>query len=270
MKTLGIIAGRGRLPVIAAAEARRRGKKVVVSAIAEAKARFPHSAAEAVRSISLGQAGATIEFFREEGVDHVALLGKVDKQLSFTDMEFDEVALAMLSRLAGRADMRIAGVVLDELESRGFHVAEQTEFLGELLAPEGAVAGAESMTEAQKADVDMGVAVASDLVRHDVGQTVVVREGAVIAVEAFEHTDATIRRAGKLAGDDLVVVKLARPKQDFRFDVPTVGVGTLRVMHKAGAKVLAVEAGKTLMIDPKGFAAKADELGIAVVGVRRA
>ncbi|MBZ0274200.1 UDP-2,3-diacylglucosamine diphosphatase LpxI [bacterium] len=265
--TLGLIAGAGDLPSEAARSARRQGYRVIAAALAEANARIAATLADRVETLSIGKAGALIDLFRGEGVTDVVIVGKVDKSLNFANLEFDEAALAILSRLASRADMAIGHALIDELTDQGFAVRAQTDFLDTLVAPKGAIAG--TLANERGTDVVAGLRVARALTELDVGQTVVVRAGAVIAVEAFEHTDATIRRAGRLAHGDLVVVKLARPDQDMRFDVPAVGVKTLRVMADAGADALAIEAGKTLVLDKPRFARLAERLGIAVVGVAR-
>ncbi|MCL4236156.1 MAG: UDP-2,3-diacylglucosamine diphosphatase LpxI [Deltaproteobacteria bacterium] len=264
--TLGVIAGRGAFPAHAIRNAKAAGRRVAVSLIREARAAVPRGIADAVETHSIGRAGDTLEFFRRENVSEVLVIGKVDKSLNFADLDFDEVALAMLSRLAGRADMQIARVVIDEMEQRGFRVCAQTEWLDDLLVGEGNLAG--EPTDVELADVEKGLRLARAVAGFDIGQTVVLRAGAVIAVEAFEHTDATIRRAGRLAGPGAVIVKVARPNQDFRFDVPAIGPATLRAMCAAGARVLAVEAGRTLMMHRDRFLADARMLGLCVVGVR--
>ncbi|MCZ7586975.1 MAG: UDP-2,3-diacylglucosamine diphosphatase LpxI [Deltaproteobacteria bacterium] len=266
-RTLGIIAGGGQLPVIAARGARRQGFRVVVSAIAETRSTFPKKGAARLEFVSLGRPGQTLSFFREEGVTDVVFAGKVDKSLNFANLDFDDVAMAMIARLPGRADMNIAAVLIDELTSRGFHVRAQTDFLAELVAPAGRIAGPED--GAPEREKRIGLEVASALAAHDVGQTVVLRDGAVIALEAFEHTDATIKRAARLAGGDLVVVKMARPRQDLRFDVPAVGPQTVKLLSAAGAKALYVEAGKTLLIDRRKLEKLANTAGLMIEGVER-
>ncbi len=266
MKCLGIIAGGGDSPVIAAKNARGQGWRVVVSMLEEVGESFPEDQADAVRTISLAKAGTMREFFESEGVTDVLIIGKVDKTLNFAGHEFDATALSMLSRLAGRGDIQIAQVVIEELVHLGFGVRKQTEFLGELILPEGILCG--DINDAQKQDIEKGLQVAKSLSAHDIGQTVVIREGAVIAVEAFEHTDETIRRAGELVESGHVVVKVARPNQDLRFDVPAVGPDTISAVAGAQGKVLAAQAGCTFMFDKDNMINLAKEKGIAIVGVK--
>jgi UDP-2,3-diacylglucosamine hydrolase len=265
-KTLGILAGKGRLPIIAADNARRMGYRVVVSILKETGARWPKRNHARAETISIGQAAKTLSFFENESVDEVLLIGKVDKRLNFADIEFDEVAQSMLARLFGRSDMNIAAVLIEEFEQRGFRVAPQTDFLGDALAPEGQIVGA--LDDALMSDVEKGREIVRDLAKHDIGQTVILRQGAVIAVEAFEHTDATIRRAGRLSGGGFAVVKCSRPHQDMRFDVPAVGVSTLRSIAAAGGRALALEAGRVMLIDRDRFMREAEILGICVVGLK--
>ncbi len=266
MKCLGIIAGGGKSPVIAAQNAGDCGWRVVVSVMAETGAKFPASAADMVREISLAKAGEMRDYFKSEGVTDVIIIGKVEKTLNFASHDFDETALGMLSRLAGRGDIQIAQVVIEELESLGFHVRQQTEFMDDHLLPEGVLCGVVSDMAAK--DIEKGLEVARSLAAHDIGQTVVVREGAVIAVEAFEHTDATVQRAGTLVAGQLTVVKVARPNQDLRFDVPTIGAETIRVLSEAGAKTLAAQAQSTIWIDKEKTIQLAEDLGIAIVGIK--
>jgi hypothetical protein len=195
-KTLGIIAGRGKLPAVAARNAAAMGYRVVVSLIRETGAKWPKSVGDRVETISIGEAGRTRALFAEEGVRDVLMIGKVDKSLNFAEIRFDEAALALLSRLAVRQDMNFARVIIDDLTDRGFRVVEQTHFLEDLLAPEGVIAGA--LDDALQLDIERGMEVARDLARHDIGQTVAIRQGAIIAVEALRRR--VRRRQGGEAG----------------------------------------------------------------------
>lgn len=263
---LGIIAGGGTFPRLAAQNARREGRRVVACLLEEAGARLSLREADTVETHSIGRAGGMLELLNREDVRDVLFVGKVPKTLHFASLDFDEAALSMIARLAGRGDMQIAAVLIEELESRGFRVIEQARYLPELATPEGILVG--SPTPEQRSDVERGVAVARAIARLDIGQTVVVRQGAVVAVEAFEHTDAAIRRAGRLAKGDLTVVKVARPRQDPRFDVPAVGLRTLSAMKQAGAKMLAVEAGRSFLLDRAKVLRRAEEYGICIWGVK--
>jgi len=264
-RTLGIVAGRGNLPVIAARNAVAKGWRVIVSIIKETGAKWPRDVGTRVETISIGLPSTTLSLFNGEGVSEVLIIGKVDKTLNFVELEFDEMALPMLAKLAERGDMNFSRVIIEEFTSRGFHVANQTDFLDDLLAPDGLIAG--NLEDSWRTDIAMGMQIARELAKYDIGQTVVLRQGAVIAVEAFEHTDETIRRAGRMVDGGFLVVKAARPDQDFRFDVPTIGPATVRVLAKTGGKVLAVQAHKTIVVDRANLVRIADENGICVVGI---
>jgi UDP-2,3-diacylglucosamine hydrolase len=265
-KTLGIVAGSGGLPFIAAKNAAAMGRRVVVSLIKETGATWRSKAAGRVESISIGNPSRTLSLFRSEGVEEVLIIGKVEKRLNFAQIEFDEMALPMLMKLNQRGDMNFSKVIIEEFSDLGFHVANQTDFLRDLLAPEGVVCG--SLDGEAESDIRTGMRIARDIAKNDIGQTIAIRQGAVIAVEAFEHTNETIKRAGRLSGGGFVIVKAARPTQDFRFDVPAIGPETVRVLAKAGGKALAVEAGRTLIIDWARMVSAAAARGICVVGIR--
>jgi len=265
---LGILAGAGRVPMIAARIARRNGRSVVAVQLAETEQDKLSSLADHCLTESLGQVGAILDFYRKHDVREVLFIGKVPKQLHFAEIQFDEVALSMLARLPGRTDSSIFGVIANEMTSRGMIIASQIEVLSDLLAPNGHLAGPPPSQEMLN-DIQLGLQAANRLTDLDIGQTVVVARGAVVAVEAFEHTDATIQRAGKLAGTDLVAVKVARPQQDPRFDVPTVGAIMLATLRRAGGVCLAVEAGKTLMIEPKRMQSYAQRYKITLMGISR-
>lgn len=267
-KPLGILAGAGALPVIAARLAARAGRPLYGVQLVETGQRGIAAHCAAVITPNLGQVGRILDFWRDAGAREVLFIGKVDKRLHFENLDFDEVGAAMLTRLANRQDVSLFGLIADEMEQRGFTVLPQTAVLAGLLARPGHLAGpppGESMLR----DVRLGQEIASAIAGHDVGQTVAVKHGAVIAIEAFEHTDATLRRAGKLARRGWSAVKVARPNQDPRFDVPTVGVQTLAVMRRHGGVCLAVEAGRVFVVDEKRVRGYAEKNAITVMGVDR-
>ena len=265
---VGLLAGAGPLPLIAARNARRTGRPVIAVQLAETGQDNLNSLCEQTITVSLGQVEKIIGFWQEHGVRDVVLLGKVEKQLNFENLDFDKTALMMLARLADRADHSIFQVIAGELDNRKLRVRPQTELLSDLLTPVGLLAGPEPDEQVRR-DYEKGMALAMRLAGYEVGQTVVIRQGAVVAVEAFEHTDATLRRAGKLAGKGWVAVKTARPKQDPRFDVPTIGLQTLANLRRSGGVCLAVEAENTFMIHQKRMQAYANRYDISLVGVKR-
>jgi hypothetical protein len=262
---LGILAGAGATPELAAKAAQAKGRRVVYVALSESGAKAPSYVDQALE-ISLFKVGSILEFLEQFDAKQILMVGKFDKGLHNLDWsQIDEVAGQMLQRMAGRSDMDIGKVVLEELESRGFEPVSQQDFFVDQVAPTGRVAGPK-MDSGRMSEVDHGLGVARQIAQMDIGQTVVVREGLVVAVEAAEHSDSCIERAGSLVDGPLCVVKVARPKQDFRFDTPVVGVQTLVKMSEAKANLLVVEAGRCLILDQE-FEPTAEKLGITVVGV---
>jgi len=265
---IGIIAGAGRIPLIAARLAAKSGRRVFGVQLKETGQQSLAPLCVEAATIGIGQPAAMFDFWRRHQVTEVVLIGKVDKRLNFAEIQFDELALQMLTRLPQKADGSWFSLISDEMDRQGVKILKQTEVLAELLVPEGHLAGPAPTAEIQ-ADVRRGFQVASTLAAFDIGQTIVLKNGTIIAVEAFEHTDATIQRAGKMARGRLVVIKVARPQQDERFDVPVIGTQTLTSMRRAGAHCLAIEAASTIMVDAGRLRAYADKHGITLLGVKR-
>ena len=267
----GLIAGNGRFPFLVLDAARAAGHHVTIIALKEeAFPELEEAAARAPRAdlhrVSLGQLGKWAGILRDAGVTQAVLAGQVKHTKLFSDIVPDMTALGLLMRIKSKnTDAIIAGVV-DVLRDYGVEMIDSTAFLQPLLAKPG-VLTRRAPTAEEESDFAVGRTVADAIAGLDIGQTIVVKGAAVVAVEAMEGTDATIARAGQLAGPGAVVVKVAKPQQDMRFDVPVVGVPTIAAMRAAGATVLSVDAGKTLLIDgPAALVAAADEAGIAVVG----
>jgi len=267
---LGLIAGNGRFPFLVLDAARRAGHDVTVIAIkeeafpdlADAAARAP---AAALHWVSLGQLGACITLLKAAGVTQAVMAGQVKHVKLFADIVPDLTLVGVLMRLKARnTDALISGIA-DVLRDHGIALVDSTAFLTPLLAREG-VLTRRAPTEEQRADLAFGYRIADAVAALDIGQTIAVKAAAVVAVEAMEGTDAVIARAGQLAGRGVRVVKVAKPQQDMRFDVPVVGVSTIEAMQAVGADALSVDAGKTLMIDGDAVITAADEAGIAIVG----
>ena len=278
--TLGLIAGNGRFPFLVLEAARAQGLRVVVAAIREETdpemdERARMDAGVAVHWMSLGELSKLIETFQREGVTRAVMAGQVKHKQIFSAIRPDWRLAKLLLNLRTRNTDMLLGAVAKVLEDEGILLESSTGFLEPLLAPAG-VLTARLPDESERADMEYGLRVARGVAGFDLGQTVVVAAGACIAVEAMEGTDATILRAGEifksLAGDEstlarrLTVVKVAKPNQDLRFDVPVVGVPTIAAMRAAGATCLCVEAGRTLLFDRPGMVAAADAAGIAIVG----
>jgi hypothetical protein len=269
-EALGLIAGSGSLPLEIARAARRRGRGVLALGFpGHTDARLEGEVPEVVW-LSPGRVGAALEALRAGRVREAVLAGKLPKELLYQDperLELDGLGREALGRLPDRRDGSLLSLVAETLHGRGIHLLPQAELVPELLPGEGPL-GALRPTPAQSADIAFGWPVARALAGLDVGQVVVVKDRAVLAVEALEGTDAAIRRAGRLA-PGAVAVKVARPNQDPRFDLPVIGPGTLAALREARAGALAFEAGRTLVLERAALVQGADAAGIALLGVAR-
>jgi UDP-2,3-diacylglucosamine hydrolase len=287
--TLGLIAGNGRFPFLLLEAARGHGLRVVVAAIKEETdaemdalaARDPEQVV--VYWMSLGELSRLIETFKREGVTEAVMAGQVKHKQIFSAIRPDWRLAKLLMNLRTRNTDMLLGAVAKVLEDEGIHLVSSTAYLEPMLAVEG-VMTRRGPDEVERGDIEYGLKVARGIAGFDLGPTVVIAAGACVAVEAMEGTDATIARAGELfrtLGDEasesgaettlarrLTVVKVAKPEQDMRFDVPVVGVPTIEAMRAAGASCLCVEAGRTLVFDREAVVRAADAAGIAVVGER--
>ena len=279
-QSLGLIAGNGRFPFLLLDAARAQGLRVVVAAIkeetdAEMNERAAHEP-EFVRVhwLSLGELSKLIETFQREGVTQAVMAGQVKHKQIFSSIRPDWRLAKLLLNLRTRNTDMLLGAVAKVLEDEGITLISSTAYLEPMLAPAG-VLTQRAPDQTERGDIEYGLKVARGIAGFDLGQTVVIAAGACVAVEAMEGTDATIARAGELfrAMEDeastlarrLTVVKVAKPKQDMRFDVPVVGVPTIEAMHAAGATCLCVESGRTLLFDRAAMIAAADAARIAVV-----
>jgi len=261
----GLIAGNGQFPLLVLEAARSLGVDVVVVAIKEEA--FPRIADLGYKThwISLGQLGKLIELLKGEGVDQALMAGQVQHKQIFSSIVPDRRLLKLLMSLGSRNTDSLIGGVADILEQEGIHLIDSTVFLKPLI-PEPGVLTRRSPSDSEIKDIRYGRRVAKEMARMDIGQSVVVREQACVAVEAMEGTDATIRRAAGLTGNQPVtVVKVSKPRQDMRFDVPVVGVPTLRLMAEVHASALAIDAQKTLLLDRTELIRVADRHRIAIV-----
>lgn len=267
---LGLIAGNGRFPFLVLDAARGAGHDVTVIALNEET--FPEIADLAARPpaadvhwISLGHLGKCIRVLKSAGVTQVVMAGQVKHTKLFADIVPDLTLMGVLMRLKARnTDALISGVA-DVLRTNGIELVDSTAFLGPLLAREG-VLTRRAPDEDERRDLEFGYRTADAIAGMDIGQTIAVKSAAIVAVEAMEGTDAVIARAGQLAGAGVRIVKVAKPNQNMRFDVPVVGVSTIEAMKEVGASTLSVDAGRTLMIDGDAIIRAADEAGIAIVG----
>jgi DUF1009 family protein len=261
---IGLIAGGGRLPGLFAQAAKAQG--LHVHAVAHLGETDP-ALAEAVDSLSwvhVGQAGHVLDALKRQGVTKAVMAGGIGRVRSLTQARADLGALKVLARLRTLRDDELLRAVARWFEENGVEIVSATDYVKSVLVQPGQLAGP-PLSESQKRDVELGCTVAARLGEADVGQTVVVKGGVVLAVEAVEGTDEAIRRGGKLGGPGAVVVKRAKPGQDERFDLPAIGPVTLEVMREAGAQVLAFEAKKTIVLDAKLVFDWAARLKIALV-----
>jgi DUF1009 family protein len=266
MERIGLIAGSGRFPVLFAETARRRGVEVV--AVAHRSETAPELEGVVAETVWIypGELEAMIATFKRAGVRRAVMVGGIAKPRLFSELRPDARALAVIQRVGQLRDDLVLRAVAAELESEGIAIVESTTFLGEIV-PTAGVLGALAPDDAQWNDIRFGFRAAKVIGQFDIGQSVVVRLGAVVAVEGIEGTDATIRRAGQLANGDITVVKVCKPTQDTRFDLPAVGPGTVRTLAEVRGRVLAIEADRTITLDREEMVALADAAGIAIVAV---
>ena len=260
----------GKLPRLIAKDARLRGYSVVAVGLEPVfDDEKLEGAVDILERINVGKLDKVIKTLKNHGVTQAVMAGKVPKELIYKSRITPDLrALKLLWTLKGRSDDTVLLAITNELEKDGIRLLDTTAFCSGLIAPEGSITKRQP-TKAQWKDIEWGYGMSKEIGRLDIGQTVVVKEQAVMAVEAIEGTDKAIKRGGKLAGDGAVVIKTAKPGQDLRFDVPAVGLSTIHAMIEVEAAVLAVEAGATLFLEKEEVIAQAEEAGIAVVGYKK-
>lgn len=267
---LGLIAGNGRFPFLVLDAARRLGHEVVIIAVKEEASPDLERAAAcepvvAIHRVSLGQLGKCIELLRRADVTHAVMAGQVKHVKLFAGILPDRALLSVLLRLKARNTDSLIAAIAEVMRENGIELIDSTAFLKPLMARPG-VMTRRAPTAEESEDFTFGYRMADAIAGLDIGQTIVVKDRAVVAVEAMEGTDEVIARAGRLAGPGTRVVKVAKPKQDMRFDVPVVGRRTIDAMLAAGASALTVDAGKALFVDGDEIVRAADAAGIAIVG----
>lgn len=262
---VGLIAGSGRFPLIFARNARQAGVRVIaVAHHGETDPEIEQFAAE-VTWIRVGQLGRIIRTFHKADVRHAVMAGGIRKVRMFSNFRPDPRGLALLARMRRRDDDHLLRGVAGELEGEGIRVVPSTIFLERIIPGTPGVLTRTEPNEQQWRDVRQGIPMVKTLGRMGIGQTLVLKEGVVLAVEAIEGTDAAIRRGGEVVEGSIVVVKMSKPDQDLRFDVPAIGPGTIEVLREAGGGVLAVECGRSILLDKEELLAAADDADIAVV-----
>ncbi|NWF55798.1 MAG: UDP-2,3-diacylglucosamine diphosphatase LpxI [Syntrophaceae bacterium] len=264
-ETLGLIAGDGSLPQLLAARIRQRGHAVAAVAHRGLTWGELESAADRFHWVNIGELGKIIDILKSEGVRQALFIGGVSKTHFFSQAKPDERAIRVLLRLKDKKDDVILRAVAEELEKEGIRVVSPVPFLKEDMAEKGCWTRRKP-TEREEKDLAFGWKMAKRIGRLDIGQCIVVKEQMVLAVEALEGTDETIRRGGRLGKGEVLVVKICKPNQDRRLDLPVIGLATLQVLEEAGAACLAVEAGKTIVADKKELILGADRKGICLIG----
>jgi len=261
---LGLIAGNGKFPLLVIEGAHKAGATVAVAAIREETDPAIEKIADKVTWVGIGQLGKMLRFFKDERVDKAIMAGQVKHVQIFSRAIPDVRMLKMLLRLPHRNTDALIGAVANELAAEGIELIDSTYFLQDQLPPKGPLTKREP-DERERSDIQYGLEVAHEIARLDLGQTIVIRDRACVAIEAMEGTDAVIRRGGELVRGKLTVVKIAKPDQDMRFDVPVVGVPTIESMIQAHATCLCLTAEKTLMFDREEMIRLANKNKIAVV-----
>ncbi|HSK74747.1 MAG TPA: UDP-2,3-diacylglucosamine diphosphatase LpxI [Pyrinomonadaceae bacterium] len=262
----GLIAGNGKFPFLVLEGAKKQGASLAVIAIKEETDKRIEEVAEKVLWVGIGQLGKMIKFFKKEGVSKAIMAGQVKHVQIFSGALPDLRMVKMLWNLPQRNTDALIGGVASEMAKEGIELIDSTYFIQDRLAQEG-VLTKRKPDATEQGNIEYGLRVANEIARLDLGQTIVVRAKACVAIEAMEGTDAVIKRAGELAKGKLTVVKVAKPNQDMRFDVPVIGVPTVQMMIEAGATCLCLTAGKTLIFDEEEMLALADRNKIAVLAV---
>lgn len=261
---IGLIAGSGQFPIIFSKAAKSKGFAVYAAAYLNEADPALKDCVEAIEWIHLGQIKRLIKFFNKNGVSEAVMMGAIRKTRMFLDVRPDMKAISIIAGMKNTHDDGLLRAFAAALEKDGIRIRPSTFLLPELLAQKG-IWTKQKPTKSEKADIDFGWNIAKEIGRLDIGQCVVVGGRSVLAVEAIDGTDATIKRGGKLGKGNAVVVKVCKPNQDIRFDVPAIGLQTIKTMHEAGVSALAVEAGKAVVFDRQEMINLANKYGISIV-----
>ncbi len=263
MSRIGLLAGCGRFPLFFAKAAKKSGYEVITVAIEDETSKEIESLVDQIQWFNIGKLQSMIDMFVKAGIDQMVMAGGVTKTLMFSKIQPDTRFLKVFSKVKNNNDDAILRQLCEEFEQEGIHVCDSTTFLSALL-PEKGVLTKRQPTPEEELDIEYGHKIAKEIASLDIGQTVVVKNRVILAVEAIEGTNKAIMRGSELGNGDITVVKVARPSQDMRYDIPTVGIETINTLKKAKAKCLAFEEGKTLLLDREEVISLADEAGIAI------
>lgn len=266
-QSLGLITGNGFFPELVLREAKAQGFRIALCAIREETDPRMESLADTTHWIRLGQLGAVVDFFKREHIHQAIMAGKITKtNLLKGDIRPDFEMIKALATVKNHSDDSLLGAIANHLNSKGIKLLPSVSFLTEESLPKKGILTKRKPSKDELADIEFGWKLAKEIGRLDIGQTVVVKNEAILAVEAIEGTDEAILRGGQLGSGDVTVVKVAKPLQDMRFDVPTIGLKTLQALIQVKARALAFEAGKTILLDRKQFMDQANEHRMTVIG----
>jgi len=267
MMQIGLIAGSGQFPLIFAKTAHAKGMQVYAVAFVNEADPQLEQYVTAIEWLHLGQLRRLLKFFKRHGVTQTVMMGAIRKTRIFTDVKPDTKAIAMFAGMRGTHDDKLLRAFARTLEKEGIIVQASTFLLPDLLAPEGCWTRRKP-TRSQQTDIEVGWPLAKAIGSLDIGQCIVMEGGSVLAVEAIDGTDATILRGGQLGGGEAVVIKVCKPDQDERFDIPAIGAQTIETMHTAGARVLVIEAGKAVVFNRDEMVVLADKYEIIIVALK--
>jgi len=267
MPKIGLIAGNGRFPFLVADEIKKKGEETVVIGLNEETDRSIESHADKTFWVALGQFQKMIDIFHSEKVEVAIMAGQVKHAQLFANLKLDWRAIKLLGSIVNKKTDTILGAVCDEFLKEGIKLLPSHMYLQHLMPKPGLISG-KKLNKQEKEDVDFGYKIAKHIAGLDIGQTVAVKDKTVLAVESIEGTDECIKRAAKYAGENIIVVKVAKPNQDFRFDIPVIGERTVEVLHENKVRVMAIEAENTLLIDKEKLINKANELNVSILAVK--
>jgi DUF1009 family protein len=267
VKTIGLIAGNGTFPLLLAQEAKKRGDKIIAVALKEEADPAIETLADESTRLSIGQLGKIINYFKDHGVTHAVMAGQVKHTQLFLHIIPDLRAAKVLAKVVNKKAESVLSTVIQEFEEEGIQFLPSTTYLEHWLCPSGFLTK-RRLSSSEEADIAFALPLARTIAASDIGQTIVVKDKSVVAVEAMEGTDACIRRAGEIAGEGCVVVKVARPRQDLRFDIPVIGSRTIQTLMDAKVQVLALEAGKTLLLDKDALIKEANAAQLTITGLQ--
>lgn len=263
---IGLIAGSGNFPLIFSSEAKSKGHEVIAVCHEGETSSEIEKIADKTYWIKLGQLGSLISVFKDNSVKYVALAGGISRVRHFGDVKLDLRGSALLLKLRSTKDDVIMRGIADELHSEGIEVVPCTIFLSSLITTDGVLTSKKPNSDEMN-DIEVGIEAIKAMSSQDIGQLVVVREGVIVAVEAVEGSNEAIIRGGTLGGKGAVVIKCAKTSQDMRFDVPTIGLKTIEIMKQVKARVLAIESGRSIILDKNEVLKKANESDISIIGI---